>query len=68
MPLDTFLRTSKMTSFSSAKTPTYSIYFRGGHFETLLDKYEQSDLVDWKVVAKDSIVKHKKAGMALRGC
>ncbi len=36
-------------------------------FEAILNKYEESDSVDWEVVAKDSIVKHKQAGMVLRG-
>lgn len=38
-----------------------------GRFESLLNKYEKSDSVDWEVVAKDSIAKHKQAGMVLRG-
>lgn len=37
------------------------------HFESFLDKYEKSDSIDWEVIAQDSIVKHKKAGMVLRG-
>ena len=38
-----------------------------GLFEEILNKYEESDSVDWEVVAKESIAKHKKAGMVLRG-
>jgi DNA-binding XRE family transcriptional regulator len=38
-----------------------------GHFESLLNKYEKSDSLDWEVLAKDSIAKHKQAGMVLRG-
>lgn len=36
-------------------------------FESFLNKYETSDSVDWEVVAKDSIAKHKQARMVLRG-
>lgn len=36
-------------------------------FESLLNKYEKHDSVDWEVVAKNSIAKHKQAGMVLRG-
>ncbi len=35
--------------------------------EAFLNKYSESDSVDWSVVAKDSIAKHKQAGMVLRG-
>lgn len=38
-----------------------------GDFEAILDKYEDSDSVDWEVVLKNSIAKHKQAGMVLRG-
>ena len=38
-----------------------------GRFEAILSEYEESDSVDWKIVAKDSLAKHKKAGMVLRG-
>lgn len=37
------------------------------HFESLLDKYEETDSVDWRIVAEDSIAKYKRAGMVLRG-
>lgn len=36
-------------------------------FETFLEDHEKNDSVDWKEVVKDSIVKHKQAGMVLRG-
>ncbi len=36
-------------------------------FEAILNKYEESESVDWETVAKDSISKHKQAGMVLRG-
>src|SRR5271163_4129172 len=36
-------------------------------FEAILNKYEKSDSVDWEIVAKHSIAKHKQAGMVLRG-
>lgn len=35
--------------------------------QTFLDKYSESESVDWEVLAKDSIKKHKQAGMVLRG-
>jgi DNA-binding XRE family transcriptional regulator len=38
-----------------------------GHLEAFLNKYAERDSVDWTVVAKDSIAKHKQAGMVLRG-
>lgn len=37
------------------------------NLEAFLSKYEESESVDWTVVAKDSIAKHKQAGMVLRG-
>ena len=36
-------------------------------FEAILSEYEESDSIDWRVVAKDSLDKHKKAGIVLRG-
>ncbi len=36
-------------------------------FEAILSEYEESDSIDWRVVAKDSLAKHKKAGVVLRG-
>lgn len=36
-------------------------------FETFLEDHEKSDSVEWREVAKDSIAKHKQAGMVLRG-
>lgn len=38
-----------------------------GHLEAFLAKYAERDSVDWTVVANDSIVKYKQAGMVLRG-
>ncbi len=38
-----------------------------GHLEAFLNKYAEPESVDWKVVAKDRIAKHKQAGMVLRG-
>jgi len=38
-----------------------------GHLEAFLNKYAEGESVDWTVVAKDSIAKHKQAGMVLRG-
>ena len=38
-----------------------------GHLENFLNKYAERNSVDWTVVAKDSIAKHKQAGMVLRG-
>jgi DNA-binding XRE family transcriptional regulator len=38
-----------------------------GQLKSFLRKYEETGSVDWKVVAKDSIAKHKQAGMILRG-
>jgi ribosome-binding protein aMBF1 (putative translation factor) len=38
-----------------------------GRFEAILSEYEESESVDWRVVAKDSLTKHKKAGIVLRG-
>ena len=38
-----------------------------GDLEDFLNKYSEHDLVDWTVVVKDSIAKHKQAGMVLRG-
>jgi len=38
-----------------------------GRFEAILSEYEESDSVDWRIVAKDTLAKHKKAGMVLRG-
>jgi len=35
--------------------------------EAFLNKYTEDDSVDWTVVVKDSIAKHKQAGMVLRG-
>lgn len=37
------------------------------NFEDLLHKYAKSELVDWTEVTKESIAKHKQAGMVLRG-
>lgn len=37
------------------------------YLETFLNKYSESENVDWTVVAKDSIATHKQAGMVLRG-
>lgn len=36
-------------------------------FESFLEEHEKSDSIDWREVAKDSITKHKQAGMVLRG-
>ncbi len=38
-----------------------------GSLETFLNKYSETDVIDWTVVAKESISKHKQAGMVLRG-
>lgn len=48
-----------------AYIPTKSV----GQLIAFLNKYKKSknDTVDWKIVAKDSIAKHKQAGMVLRG-
>ena len=35
--------------------------------QNFLDRYTESESVDWEVLAKDSIEKHKQAGMVLRG-
>lgn len=35
--------------------------------EAFLNKYSESNSVDWTVVAKESIEKHGQAGMVLRG-
>ena len=37
------------------------------HLEAFLNKYAEHNSVDWTVIAKDSIEKHKQAGMVLRG-
>lgn len=37
------------------------------YIESILDKYEASETVPWEIVAKDSIAKHTKVGMVLRG-
>lgn len=37
------------------------------HLEAFLLKYTDDDSVDWTDVAKDSVAKHKQAGMVLRG-
>lgn len=40
----------------------------GERIESILDKYgEREEGIDWKIVAKDSLKKHKRAGMVLRG-
>lgn len=38
-----------------------------GQFEAFLKEYEKDESIDWKEVAKESIAKHKQAGMVLRG-
>jgi len=37
------------------------------HIEAFLSEYEEDDFIDWRIVAKDNLVKHKKAGVVLRG-
>lgn len=40
----------------------------GERIESILDKYEEKEEgIDWKIVAKDSLKRHKRAGMVLRG-
>lgn len=35
--------------------------------EAFLNKYSEDDSLDWKIVAKRDLEKHKQAGMVLRG-
>lgn len=35
--------------------------------ENFLEKYGNSDTIDWEELAKDRIAKYKKSGLALRG-